>query len=67
MSAHHNVNKLVVVKKFAETSYSIDQVLRADLESNNKGVLTLVADGRLILTVWVNKKVSSKVLQDVSE
>ncbi|XP_071550265.1 spatacsin [Panulirus ornatus] len=67
MSAHRNVNKLVVVKKYAETSYSIDQVLRADLESNNKGALTLLADGRLILTAWVNKKVSSKVIQDVSD
>ncbi|XP_042877206.1 spatacsin-like isoform X2 [Penaeus japonicus] len=68
MSAHHrNVNKLVVVKKLTDVSYPIEQVLRAELESNNKGFLTLLGDGRLILTAWINKKVTSKIVEDASD
>lgn len=68
MSAHHrNVNKLVVVKKLTDISYPIEQVLRAELESNNRGFLTLLGDGRLILTAWINKKVTSKIVEDASE
>lgn len=67
MSAHRNANKVVVVKKWADTTFSIDNILRADLEANNKGFLALLVDGRLFLTTWVNKKISTKIIDEVSE
>ena len=67
MSAHRNANKVVVVKKWTDASFSINNILRADLEANNKGFLALLVDGRLFLTTWVNKKISTKVIDEVSE
>ncbi|XP_066960523.1 LOW QUALITY PROTEIN: spatacsin [Macrobrachium rosenbergii] len=67
MSSHRNVNKLVILKKFSDFPRHIEDISKADVESNNKGVLTLFTDGKLILTTWLNKKVSSKVVEDVSD
>ncbi|XP_069160360.1 spatacsin isoform X2 [Procambarus clarkii] len=66
MAGHSNVNKLVLVKKLPDIVAHVQHVLRTDLEVNNKGFSILLDDGRLIITVWVNKKVTSKVLPDVS-
>ncbi|XP_068222924.1 spatacsin [Palaemon carinicauda] len=67
MSTHRNVNKLVILKKFSDFPRHIEEILKADVESNNKGVLTLFTDGKLILTTWLSKKISSKVVEDVSD
>ncbi|KAK4314797.1 hypothetical protein Pmani_013942 [Petrolisthes manimaculis] len=67
MSTHRNVNKLVVVKKLTDLSLTIDQILRIDLESNNKGFIAVLADGRLIVTTWIKKKVSSKFIEEAAD
>ena len=67
MSTHLNVNKLVVVKKFSDFPQPIEEILKADVESNNRGIFALFSGGKLIILTWVNKKVSFKVIEDVSE
>ncbi|MPC07484.1 hypothetical protein E2C01_000045 [Portunus trituberculatus] len=67
MSAHRNASKVVVVKKWTDSAFTIDTILRADLEANNKGFLALLGDGRLFLITWLNKKISTKVIEEVSE
>lgn len=67
MSAHLNSSKVVVVKKWTDSSITIDNILRADLEANNKGFLALLMDGRLFLTTWLNKKISTKVIEEVAD
>uniref|UniRef100_A0A0P4W2S9 Spatacsin C-terminal domain-containing protein n=1 Tax=Scylla olivacea TaxID=85551 RepID=A0A0P4W2S9_SCYOL len=67
MSAHRNASKVVVVKKWTDSTFTIDTILRADLEANNKGFLAILGDGRLFLTTWLNKKISTKVIEEVSD
>ncbi|CAL4128119.1 unnamed protein product, partial [Meganyctiphanes norvegica] len=67
MSINRNVNKLVVVKKLSDVNVCVEDVIRTDLESNNRGFLALQGDGNLLIVVWPNKKITFKVVNDVSD
>ncbi|KAK7078580.1 hypothetical protein SK128_028400 [Halocaridina rubra] len=67
MATHQNVNKLVIVKKVSDFEHLVSHILKADVESNNRGVLTLYSDGKLNITTWESKKVVTKSVEDVSD
>ena len=59
--------KLNIVKSIPNSVYKLDDIIRTDLEDNNRGFYILSGSGKLTLICWIKKFVKVEVIEDVSE